>query len=421
MKNKRLATEKMEDMLKDMGRDGNINYDDVVETIKNMKILEQHKYKIWQTKGGKWKTYIPDNTRAKNRRLIERNNRSSLEQELIDYYKANSSSMTNITFEGLYPEWMEYRKLLVKNRTRNRNQDDYNKFYLGSEIIKKRVADINVLDVEVFLCGAIKKHNLSQKQYANMAIILRQVLNYAIKKEIIAWSPMTGFKPPRNIFRKQRKAKSDDEVFTPEEQKNILLAIENRMNEWNLAYLAIALNFQLGLRVGELVSLKWSDIENGYITIQRQETRDYEMDYYGTKKKLCVKVDESPKTDAGFRVLSLTNEAIKVLTEIKKVSFKYSLYDKDGYIFVNAKGRLQFENIKNAMETICKKLKIKMRFNHKIRKTVLSALIDQGINLEEIRRVSGHEDIETLLESYCFNRLPKKDVENMIEVALQVR
>lgn len=412
---------KMMELLKSASDNGNINYDDVVEQIKNMKILEQHEYKIWQAKGGKWKTYIPDNTRAKNRRLIERNNRSSLEQELIDYYKTNSSSMTNITFEGLYPEWMEYRKLLVKNRTRNRNQDDYNKFYLGSEIIKKRVADINVLDVEVFLCGAIKKHNLSQKQYANMAIILRQVLNYAIKKEIIAWSPMTGFKPPRNIFRKQRKAKSDDEVFTPEEQKNILLAIENRMNEWNLAYLAIALNFQLGLRVGELVSLKWSDIENGYITIQRQETRDYEMDYYGAKKKLCVKVDESPKTDAGFRVLSLTNEAIKVLTEIKKVSFKYSLYDKDGYIFVNAKGRLQFENIKNAMEAICKKLKIKMRFNHKIRKTVLSALIDQGINLEEIRRVSGHEDIETLLESYCFNRLPKKDVENMIEVALQVR
>lgn len=70
------------------------------------------------------------------------------------------------------------------------------------------------------------------------------------------------------------------------------------------------------------------------------------------------------------------------------------------------------------METICKKLKIKVRFNHKIRKTVLSTLIDRGINLEEVRRISGHESIKTLLDSYCFNRFPKEHVEDIMEKAL---
>ena len=45
--------------------------------------------------------------------------------------------------------------------------------------------------------------------------------------------------------------------------------------------LAILFNFQVGLRVGELVALKWSDISGNYLHVQRMEIATYEVD--GTK------------------------------------------------------------------------------------------------------------------------------------------
>lgn len=56
---------------------------------------------------------------------------------------------------------------------------------------------------------------------------------------------------------------------------------------------------------------------------------------------------------------------------------------------------------------------------HKIRKTVVSALIDQGMNLKEVIQFSGHASIVTLLKSYCFNRQSDEVTRKNIAQALQ--
>ena len=46
------------------------------------------------------------------------------------------------------------------------------------------------------------------------------------------------------------------------------------------AFLAVKLNFLLGLRVGELVALKWTDIEENHLHIVREEIRNQEKGIY---------------------------------------------------------------------------------------------------------------------------------------------
>ncbi len=63
---------------------------------------------------------------------------------------------------------------------------------------------------------------------------------------------------------------------------------------------AILLSFQLGLRVGELIALKWSDISKGVIHIQRQEVI---FDKYDDNLNLIAK---SVQLFAGYEELETT-------------------------------------------------------------------------------------------------------------------
>ena len=64
---------------------------------------------------------------------------------------------------------------------------------------------------------------------------------------------------------------------------------------------------------------------------------------------------------------------------------------------------------------------IKVKSNHKIRKTYISSLFDLGINVNTIREQAGHEDEKTSLNNYCFDQNDTKDKENELERAANRR
>lgn len=71
------------------------------------------------------------------------------------------------------------------------------------------------------------------------------------------------------------------------------------------------------------------------------------------------------------------------------------------------------------MNYICKKININLRNIHNIRKTVISALSDTGLNIEKIREISEHEDKITLIKFYNFNRHQDDYSNKLMESALK--
>ena len=69
------------------------------------------------------------------------------------------------------------------------------------------------------------------------------------------------------------------QVFQHNEYKLLKQTITDKMSSdvTTTTPLAILLNFELGLRVGELCSIKWSDIIGKYIHVQRMEVHEYEL------------------------------------------------------------------------------------------------------------------------------------------------
>lgn len=70
------------------------------------------------------------------------------------------------------------------------------------------------------------------------------------------------------------------------------------------------------------------------------------------------------------------------------------------------------------MEKYCKHLGSLHKSPHKIRKTYISALIDDGVNIDTIRRLAEHEDERTTYGSYCYDRCSNEQVEEQLENAL---
>lgn len=379
---------------------GIINLDEVRNNMKEKekkRLLSKHRYKIFQDKDGRWKTTVPDETKKNGRRLIAKSSYIELENYIITFYASEEDleyeKQKLITIRNLFPEWLNYKSSHTTSSSYIRRiKNDWNKYYENNLMIDIPIYELNYLSLDRWAHEIVKSENLTKKQYYNMSMIIRQVLDYALEKEIIEQNPFTRVKIDGKLFRHMPKAESDTQVFTLEDEKRICtLSMEHyNSSPKSITPLAIILNFNLGLRAGELVALKWSDIDNkNYIHIQRMEVANYNLDEEGNVVRCGVKVVDHTKSYAGDRKIYLNANARNILSLIRKRSFSYGLYDDD-FIFVNSSSsRLTTGSINSFLYRLCDEINIGKKSSHKIRKTYISSLFDSGLNINKIREIAG--------------------------------
>lgn len=247
---------------------------------------------------------------------------------------------------------------------------------------------VTPLQLDEWTHGLIKNYQMTKTQYYNMSIIIRQALDLAVSKGIIEKNPFSEVQIKTKMFRSGRKKNDASQVFLIEEQPQIESLAESDFHESGYTVcLAVALCFQIGVRIGELVALKWSDIfeeKKNYLHIQRMETKKH--------------------------------------TQMGDGSWKCTGYGNSEYIFVGKDGqRIHSKALDTRIRKYCRYIGISEKSMHKIRKTYISTLIDsRTVNLNTIRDLVGHEDERTTLKCYCFNRQTESQTQESIERALSL-
>ena len=278
------------DLLQEAVNAGIINLDSVQEQIdmkKKEKILKEHSYSIWEGKDGKWRTYVFDETKAKNRRLIKRKTKEDIEDFIVKEYDRNHKGVNETTIKTLYPEWLQYKYLKVNSpNTIKRIQNDWERFYDNdhynqehdTDIINIPIQELSKLKLDKWAHHMVKfgntvpsksirhkrkdmRSNMTKKQYYGVSLIAREILDYAVDNGIIDKNYFDQIKIDKRLYRKVLKKKSENEVFLVNEVNDIIHLAWKDFEEHpsNLAILAIILNFYMGTRVGELVVLKTSE------------------------------------------------------------------------------------------------------------------------------------------------------------------
>jgi integrase len=386
---------------------GIIDLDDVAKKH-NMKILKDYQDKIWQATDGRYKIKMP------NGKLLAKTRKEDLEQAIIDHCKAEGKKQSRgPIFSDMYVDWLNYKKTektktrdSVKESTRSRYINTYNKHYKGKPIVSKRIKDITVKDVQDFLDGELYEYDMDKQKYYNFSVILNQVLDLAVEKGIIDQSPMDRYKLPVKLGMKKRPD-PETQVLNDEELALLYKIITDRSDKYYIVPLLIELALQLGLRNGELVALKWTDIDGDYIYIQRTDIHYYDIDAQGKPGKRIRAVSD-PKTKAGIRKIYLTSDAKMILSEIKNLTKAKGLYNGD-WIAMDAKGnRHTTDATDHYLRRTCKRAAINDKSMHKLRKTTISQLLDAGMSPDAARAFAGHTDLQTIFKNYYFDRRSKE-------------
>ena len=178
---------------------------------------------------------------------------------------------------------------------------------------------------------------------------------------------------------------------------------------------AVYLLFKLGLRIGELVALKWEDLDtvNSEIHIHRMEALEA-----NSSGKLCPLIAEytKKKSPYGDRFLPYGDYERALFEKVKEINERCG-YEHQGFIFCDENGRTNIRSIDNLIRKVCEHAGVEVKSAHDIRRTVASEMFNSGIPVEIIRNYLGHSDIKTTF-SYILDNNGKQKTNNMILQAL---
>jgi len=382
---------------------GIISIDGVHKSImatKRDKIKEVHPYAITppSEKNPRWQTYykIADG----NRKLI----RAQSEEELLDklmpiYFPKNFDNL--ITFFELYEEWLIYKSAITNSpNTVKRHRQHYKKYLEPSLLHQKEINRIDEIFLEKECNRIVKDFNLPRKEWCNVKTILNGMFDYAVRKKYLAENPMPKVQIHikfRQVVRKTGKT----ETFNSDELSEINNFLD-RMYEETLdsSFLAVKVNFLLGLRVGELVSLKWDDLCNeNHLHVVREEIRNQETN--------SIEVVEHTKTNRD-RFVIVVPKAKEIFQRIEK---------QGDYIFMRDGQHITSIRIATILRKYARYMGVLLKSSHKLRKTYASNLNANGVPLDCIREMLGHSSLQTTL-SYIYNPLSEEETYNMISNAL---
>ena len=178
--------------------------------------------------------------------------------------------------------------------------------------------------------------------------------------------------------------------------------------------------FSLILTKAEVVAFKDTDVKGNTIEINRMERRTFSSQDGVNYSQQGRQVVEHAKTSAGSRTLYLVKSARNIIDIICEAAEKNG-YTENYYLFMNRGKRIYDTAIRWRVEKYCKHIGIPYRSPHKIRKTYISKLIDDGVNINTIRELVGHENERTTYKSYCYSRKTKSQTYEQLEQILEIK
>lgn len=343
-----------------------------IKEMENQEYLKKHRYKIYQNKDGRWVTYLPD------RKRIQRKDRAELEKLIVSYYKDNASDPT---INDIYALWNKRRVEIgkIKPSTATRFDHDFEKFF--ADFGKERISMVTPNDISTFLEDQVAKYHLSRKAFSNLKTLTKGIFKKAKRMGLFTYSVEMIFQD-LDMSEADFKPKIVDdakEIFYDDEIEMVTKYCKDHLDD--LSCLGVLLLFATGLRVGEVVCLKGSDILNGEIYVHRTETQ------FRLNGKNYFEVSEYPKTPAGIRRVIVPDSYLWLLDILKKAP---------DFIFIGMHGnRMHTNQIRKRLYQICKKLDIPLRSPHKLRKTYGTILLDNHVDSKMIEKQMGHTDITT--------------------------
>jgi integrase len=318
-------------------------------------------------------------------------------------------------------EWLEgHAASQIKTSTRV-SYENIVRNHITPRLGHIRLAALRKSDVDEFYRALLRdgradgKGGLSVKSVRNVHIVLHKSLRDAAARERIAQNPASGAVLPsyRGMGAKRRL-----EALTLGEQRAL-----TSLCGADAAGTAVATALGTGLRMGELLGLRWDDVdfEANTIRISRQLSRlkDYTP---GAKSKTRLILETGTKTDASARVIPVDDALMKRLFHYKNAQAAVPSQTPSGpapydMVFTGRDGGfLDPATFRYQYRRLLEKAGAGRYTVHALRHTFATRALEAGVPVKAVSQILGHAGSRITMDTYS-HVLPAFQAEMMARIA----
>lgn len=291
-----------------------------------------------------------------------------------------------------YSEWLNvwldnYVKPSAKERTFIR-YEQLIRTHVAAKIGDKDVDDLTPIVLQSFVTELLCRGNekTGGGLSANTVNVIISVIRNSLRTARLIG--ITGEYTANGIKRPKRNERVID-CFTLAEQKKIESAVTTGKKQ---KMFGVVLCLYTGLRVGELIALRWQDVDlkKGLITVSRS-----------CHDAIGGIVFDDPKTATSRREIPIPRQLIKNLKNIKKSG--------DSDFVVSANGNVvSVRSYQRSFELMLKKLNIRHRGFHSLRHTFATRALECGMDVRTLSEILGHRNPTVTLNRYAHSLIEHK-------------
>lgn len=344
----------------------------------NARQLDKKKWILQSYKNGIRKTF-----RGSSRGEVEKAERDWL-KDLETYgkeLKRDKAQLSSLMYEQLFVNV----KPNVSSGTFEKYMSTYNTHLKDCELGKKDIKNISQVELQKFLNS---KADLSHSSLKSMYIILRGTYKHAVVNDLLRINIMNDVIIPKSKY----EGSGAIETFDLNEQR-LYLSVVNETQYKEIITTALC----TGMRQGELIALKWKNVDLDNEIIKVRETarivRTYDNEGFAKDEYLI----SDPKTKKSNRSIPISKNVANML---KKLKLKNGGLEDD-YVFVTKKNE-HFKNdtLTKMHKVFCKRAGIKVISFHSLRHTFATQSIKVGVNVKTLSEILGHADVSITLNRY---------------------
>lgn len=312
-----------------------------------------------------------------------------------------------------YPTFKEWGDMIFEtlyvtykgNKEKKKGRSKLNK--LNEIFGDKLINEITTNDIENWRNDWYKNSEFSSSTIKSYRDVLYKVFDKGVKSELISKNPTKGVSNTKNKKTTDKSKKKDEYglpfTYTYEEIITMISGCDYFINKsisksseytWKLFKTLLTVGFFSGVRINELISLKWSDLNYDKKTIRVQRTITDSVLSDGTKTM-------------GYRTTILLPIVVDTLNEFKKISKK-----KDDFLFIHYRNDT-YTNGKNLNDLFkkltqyCKYEKIDL---YNMRHSFITLMLSVGKPTEWVLQKVGHTDVVTTKGHYIGKIEDRKDL-----------